>query len=106
MAGLRREEVAVLAGVDDADYYTRLEQGKERHPSAQVLDALSRALLLEVDAPDHLRRPRGGRLLPKGGWGRRYGAPRRPEARDRRGAYAVESAVVNGHGVPRGHLRT
>lgn len=30
--GLRREEVAVLAGVN-ADYYTRLEQGRERHPS-------------------------------------------------------------------------
>ncbi len=60
MAGLRREEVAVLAGVDDADYYTRLEQGRERHPSAQVLDALSRALLLDVDAPDHLRDPGAG----------------------------------------------
>ena len=41
--GLRREEVAVLAGIN-ADYYTRLEQGRERRPSAQVLDALSRAL--------------------------------------------------------------
>lgn len=32
VAGLRREEVAVLAGVN-ADYYTRLEQGRERNPS-------------------------------------------------------------------------
>ncbi|TMU99782.1 helix-turn-helix transcriptional regulator [Streptomyces sp. DASNCL29] len=53
--GLRREEVAVLAGVN-ADYYTRLEQGRERHPSAQVLDALSRALRLDGDARDHLYR--------------------------------------------------
>ncbi|MBI0312587.1 helix-turn-helix transcriptional regulator [Streptomyces javensis] len=53
--GLRREEVAVLAGVN-ADYYTRLEQGRERHPSAQVLDALSRALRLDGDARDHLFR--------------------------------------------------
>ncbi|GAA4513016.1 hypothetical protein GCM10023191_079480 [Actinoallomurus oryzae] len=30
--GLRREEVAVLAGVN-VDYHTRLEQGRERHPS-------------------------------------------------------------------------
>jgi transcriptional regulator with XRE-family HTH domain len=36
--GLRREEVAMLAGVS-ADYYIRLEQGRERHPSVQVLGA-------------------------------------------------------------------
>ncbi|GAA4573742.1 helix-turn-helix transcriptional regulator [Planotetraspora kaengkrachanensis] len=53
VAGLRREEVAVLAGVN-ADYYSRLEQGRERHPSSQVLDALSRALRLEADARAHL----------------------------------------------------
>ncbi|MFH8405110.1 helix-turn-helix domain-containing protein [Streptomyces sp. NPDC018019] len=58
VAGLRREEVAVLAGVS-ADYYTRLEQGRERNPSAQVLDALSRALRLEADARAHLYRLAG-----------------------------------------------
>ncbi|MEU4656131.1 helix-turn-helix transcriptional regulator [Streptomyces sp. NPDC023723] len=58
VAGLRREEVAVLAGVN-ADYYTRLEQGRERHPSPQVLDALSRALLLDPDARAHLHRLAG-----------------------------------------------
>ncbi|MET9186411.1 helix-turn-helix transcriptional regulator [Streptomyces tendae] len=58
VAGLRREEVAVLAGVN-ADYYTRLEQGRERHPSAQVLDALGRALLLDTDAFLHLHRLAG-----------------------------------------------
>ncbi|MET8989933.1 helix-turn-helix transcriptional regulator [Nonomuraea wenchangensis] len=53
VAGLRREEVAVLAGVN-ADYYTRLEQGRERNPSGQVLDALGRALRLDADARAHL----------------------------------------------------
>ncbi|MGW1894736.1 helix-turn-helix transcriptional regulator [Streptomyces sp. NPDC002004] len=58
VAGLRREEVAVLAGVN-ADYYTRLEQGRERRPSAQVLDALGRALRLGPDAHAHLHRLAG-----------------------------------------------
>lgn len=56
--GLRREEVAVLAGMS-ANYYTRLEQGRERHPSLQVLDALSRALDLGPDAREHLHRLAG-----------------------------------------------
>ena len=44
--GLRREEVAMLAGIS-ADYYLRLEQGRDRNPSAQVLDALARVLRLD-----------------------------------------------------------
>ena len=52
--GLRREEVAMLAGVS-ADYYVRLEQGRDQHPSAQVLDALARALQLDDDATAHLQ---------------------------------------------------
>lgn len=55
VAGLRREEVALLAGVS-TDYYVRLEQGRERHPSEQVLDALARALMLDDDATAHLHR--------------------------------------------------
>ncbi|MCI2421199.1 helix-turn-helix transcriptional regulator [Saccharopolyspora sp. K220] len=51
--GLRREEVAAVAGVS-MDYYTRLEQGRERHPSAAVLDALARALLLDTTERQHL----------------------------------------------------
>jgi transcriptional regulator with XRE-family HTH domain len=51
--GLRREEVAMLAGVS-ADYYIRLEQGRDQHPSAQVLDALARVLQLDEDATAHL----------------------------------------------------
>lgn len=58
VAGLRREEVAVLSGMN-ADYCTRLEQGRERNPSPQVLDALSRALRLEADARTHLYRLAG-----------------------------------------------
>jgi transcriptional regulator with XRE-family HTH domain len=53
--GLRREEVALLAGVS-VDYYVRLEQGRDQHPSAQVLDALARALQLDDYATAHLHR--------------------------------------------------
>jgi len=65
--GLRREEVAVLAGVS-ADYYARLEQGRERNPSAQVLDAVGRALRLPADGREHLFRLAGlnPRLGPDG----------------------------------------
>jgi transcriptional regulator with XRE-family HTH domain len=44
--GLRREEVALLAGIS-ADYYLRLERGRDKNPSAQVLEALARVLLLD-----------------------------------------------------------
>jgi transcriptional regulator with XRE-family HTH domain len=53
--GLRREEVAMLAGVS-SDYYVRLEQGRDQHPSPQVLDALARALQLGDAATAHLHR--------------------------------------------------
>ncbi|CCQ46148.1 putative DNA-binding protein [Pseudarthrobacter siccitolerans] len=51
--GLRREEIAFLAGVS-SDYYARLEQGRERHPSPQVLDAIARAMNFDDDARTHL----------------------------------------------------
>jgi len=51
--GLRREEVALLAGVS-VDYYGRLEQGRERTPSVQVVDALAAALRLDDDGRAHL----------------------------------------------------
>lgn len=51
--GLRREEVALLAGVS-TDYYRRLEQGRERHPSEQVVFAIARALRLDVHEAKHL----------------------------------------------------
>ncbi|WP_199748096.1 MULTISPECIES: helix-turn-helix transcriptional regulator [Actinomadura] len=56
--GLRREEVAMLAGVS-ADYYVRLEQGRERTPSPQVADALADALRLDGDGRLHLFRLAG-----------------------------------------------
>ncbi|MFD6274229.1 helix-turn-helix transcriptional regulator [Streptomyces sp. NPDC060209] len=56
--GLRREEVAVLAGVS-VDYYARLEQGRERNPSSQVVDAVGRAMRLTPDARTHLFRLAG-----------------------------------------------
>lgn len=51
--GLRREEVAALAAVS-IDYYIRLEQGRERSPSDQVIVALARALCLDAEAADYL----------------------------------------------------
>jgi transcriptional regulator with XRE-family HTH domain len=65
--GLRREEVAMLAGVS-SDYYMRLEQGRETSPSTQVIDAVAAALHLDEEATDHLRRltraPQERRSLP------------------------------------------
>jgi len=46
VSGLRREEVAMLAGIS-ADYYLRLERGRDTNPSEQVLTALARVLLLD-----------------------------------------------------------
>ena len=51
--GLRREELATLAGIS-SDYYLRLEQGRDRHPSAQVIEALARALRLDEHATTYL----------------------------------------------------
>lgn len=52
--GLRREEIAVLAGVS-VEYYTRLEQGRDHNPGTAVLEALARALLLDDVEVTHLR---------------------------------------------------
>jgi transcriptional regulator with XRE-family HTH domain len=51
--GLRREEVATLAGIS-ADYYLRLEQGRDRNPSSQVLEALARVFGLDATATQYL----------------------------------------------------
>jgi len=51
--GLRREEVATLAGIS-ADYYLRLEQGRDRNPSPQVLEALARVFGLDAAATQYL----------------------------------------------------
>lgn len=52
-AGLRREELALLAGIS-VDYITRLEQGRAVNPSAQVVEALARALRLSGDERAYL----------------------------------------------------
>ena len=67
--GLRREEVALLAGIS-SEYYLRLEQGRDLHPSDQVLDALAAALQLDEEAAAYLHRlahppRRAGRRRPR-----------------------------------------
>jgi transcriptional regulator with XRE-family HTH domain len=65
--GLRREELAMLAGVS-VDYLSRLEQGRASNPSPSVVAALARALRLSDAERDHLHRvaglaaPDGGRM--------------------------------------------
>lgn len=70
--GLRREEVAILAGIS-AEYYLRLEQGRDRNPSAQVLRSLARVLQLEDDS--HLLSLASDRPSPRRRPGRRESAP-------------------------------
>lgn len=52
--GLRREELSMLAGIS-ADYYLRLERGRDRHPSEQVVSALARVLKLDDVETRYLR---------------------------------------------------
>jgi transcriptional regulator with XRE-family HTH domain len=53
VSGLRREELAMLAGISP-DYYLRLEQGRNHNPSPEVVDALARALNLDETATTYL----------------------------------------------------
>ena len=53
VSGLRREEVALLAGIS-ADYYLRLERGRDTNPSPQVLESLARVLRLDEVERDYL----------------------------------------------------
>ena len=67
--GLRREELAALAGLS-IDYYIRLEQGKETNPSGPILDGLARALRLNDEERAHLyalANHVAGRAAPAGG---------------------------------------
>jgi len=68
--GLRRQEVAQLAGMS-VDYYIRLEQGRGPHPSRQVLSALARALMLTAHERDYLFRMAGESAPPPAGPSRR-----------------------------------
>ncbi|HEX5405885.1 MAG TPA: helix-turn-helix transcriptional regulator [Pseudonocardiaceae bacterium] len=62
-AGLRREELALLAGIS-VDYVTRLEQGRATNPSEQVVEAIGRALRLSGSEREHLFHAAG--LVPPG----------------------------------------
>lgn len=64
--GLRREEVALLAGVS-ADYYLRLEQGRDRNPSPQVLESIAQVLQLDEAGTTYLL----GLVAPRAGRARR-----------------------------------
>ncbi|MER7986926.1 helix-turn-helix transcriptional regulator [Streptomyces noursei] len=74
-AGLRREEVAILAGVS-IEYYRRLEQGKQQRPSPAVLEAIARVLKLTDDEHRYLAELGRGRTLAPGDGGRRGRAAR------------------------------
>ena len=63
--GLRREELAALAGVS-VDYIVRLEQGRSTNPSPQLLGALARALRLTDEERDHLYRSAGAAVPSRG----------------------------------------
>lgn len=76
VTGLRREEVAMLAGIS-ADYYLRLERGRDRNPSVQVLESIARVLHLDddhvayllslvADKPRRQRRRRRPQTVPPG----------------------------------------
>ncbi|MFF1409211.1 helix-turn-helix transcriptional regulator [Streptomyces sp. NPDC058289] len=99
--GLRREEVAQLAGVS-VDYYTRLEQGRTLHVSDEVLDAVARALRLDATERSHLfdlARPQRA-TGPGRAAGAAAGAPGPAEAagpqRVRAGLYRVLDALDDG----------
>lgn len=90
--GLRREELAMLAGVS-VDYYTRLEQGRARNVSADVLDAVAGALDLDADECAYLHN-----LAKPGSARRRPGRPQqvRPEMRQALEALSAVPAYIIG----------
>ncbi|MEU8568607.1 helix-turn-helix transcriptional regulator [Streptomyces pathocidini] len=85
--GLRREELAQLAGVS-VDYYVRLEQGRGGNVSAEVLDAIARALRLDRTERQHLYA-----LMHSGSGGRNEDAP--SEERVRPGLQRVLDTLEN-----------
>src|SRR5215472_13524744 len=78
VTGLRREELAQLAGLS-ATYYTRLEQGHGAHPSESVVESLAQALRLGPDEAAHLRA---------------LASPRRPSRRRARQLYAAWTRML------------
>ncbi|MFG3050030.1 helix-turn-helix domain-containing protein [Kitasatospora sp. NPDC048239] len=86
--GLRREELAQLAGVS-AGYYTRLEQGQSPNASDAVLDAVARVLRLDIDERAHLY-----------ALARPVERPRRRAARPERARPTVQMMVESLRDVP------
>ena len=78
-AGLRREELALLAGIS-VDYVTRLEQGRATNPSEQVVEALGRALRLSGAEREHLFHAAGLRAAGAGHGARVHHAERPADA--------------------------
>ncbi|PHP53068.1 helix-turn-helix domain-containing protein [Actinomyces ruminis] len=98
--GLRREEVAMLAGVS-VDYYTRLERGNAAGVSEEVLDALASALLLDDAERQHLV-DLARAVAPTGRMRRRRGRTKscavRPDTQWLLDAMPTPAAVRNGSG--------
>jgi hypothetical protein len=95
VAGLRREEVAMLAGISP-EYYLRLERGRDRQPSDQVLDGLARALLLDDDAAEYMR----NLARPAPGWHRRCCSERvDPGVQSLIGGWVSNPAYVQSRGM-------
>ncbi|MET8143849.1 helix-turn-helix transcriptional regulator [Sphaerisporangium sp. NPDC005288] len=88
--GLRREELARMAGVS-VDYYTRLEQGRSRNASREVLAAIARALRLDETERTH--------LLDLAGAGPARGHPPRRPQRVARETYQLLESLEQG-GIP------
>ena len=83
-------QVAPLRCVS-ADYYVRLKQGRDQHPSTQVLDALGRALRLDDDAIAHLHSLAARVTRPR----------RRPSARQERVPAGILELISTWHETPR-----
>ena len=99
--GLRREELALIAGVS-VDYIVRLEQGRARHPSPQLLTALARALRLTDIERDHLFRVAGAAVpstAPSAPPTARARAARTGKAAGRAAPAARATATVGGGGA-------
>ncbi|MFI7104190.1 helix-turn-helix domain-containing protein [Streptomyces sp. NPDC050161] len=91
--GLRRDEVAFLAGIS-TDYYVRLEQGRERRPSRAVVKGLCQALLLDDVAARYLRELSGAGAA-VGGEVRCMDTDRLDAVRRLLGSMAVPALLVN-----------